>query len=189
MYGKIKIYGKNGGADLSVYQKNFNGEDVNILAMHGQVVTHAGVIKEDEISLPLLRNKGIDYLALGHVHKAVEGRLDGRGVYAYSGCPEGRGFDETGDKGFIELTVNGKNVSYKFIPFAKRKIYEIEVPCDSFENWFECRDFAINKVQNDVEISGLVKLVFVGKRNGFEIDKIGVEKLLQDACLKVQNDW
>ena len=46
------------------------------------------------------KEKNIDYLALGHVHEYRSGQLDGRGVWAYSGCPEGRGFDETGKNAF-----------------------------------------------------------------------------------------
>ena len=39
---------------------------------------------------------GLDYLALGHVHKRTEPLTLGRTVCAWPGCPEGRGFDELG---------------------------------------------------------------------------------------------
>ncbi len=95
-------------------------EEQNIVMLHGQV--------GEEISLVKLREKNIDYLALGHIHQFSEGKLDDRGKYAYSGCLEGRGFDETGEKGFILLDVSDK-LSYSFIPFSRRKIerYQIDV--------------------------------------------------------------
>ncbi len=90
----------------------------NIVMLHGQV--------GDEINLTKLREKNIDYLALGHVHEYVEGELDGRGRYAYSGCLEGRGFDETGVKGFVSLEVDDK-VKASFQPFSRRLIHKVEV--------------------------------------------------------------
>ena len=61
---------------------------------------------EDVINLNLLKNRGIDYLALGHLPYLSDrpARSDG-GSYCYPGCLEGRGFDECGEKGFVLLTV------------------------------------------------------------------------------------
>ena len=59
----------------------------NILMLHGQISTQPG---RELIPLPMLKNKHIDYLALGHIHSYQEGKLDDRGIYCYSGCPEGR---------------------------------------------------------------------------------------------------
>ncbi len=95
-----------------------NAEDRNIVMLHGQL--------GEEISLAKLRDKHIDYLALGHIHAFTEGELDGRGKYAYSGCLEGRGFDETGVKGFVLLEV-GDKVTARFQPFSKREIHLCKV--------------------------------------------------------------
>ncbi len=97
-------------------------EKVNIVMLHGQV--------GEEISLAKLSEKHIDYLALGHIHGYTEGRLDGRGRYAYSGCLEGRGFDETGEKGFILLELGG-SVKSTFYPFSKCEIAKITVDVSS----------------------------------------------------------
>ena len=84
-----------------------------------------------------LRNTGIDYLALGHVHGRKFQRLDHRGVYCYPGCLEGRGFDECGEHGFMVLDVDeiSHTVDAEFVPFAKRRLYSIDVDltsaCDS----------------------------------------------------------
>ena len=75
---------------------------INIVTLHGQVGSSSDV---DEINLSLLKNKGINYLALGHIHTYSEQPLDSEGIYCYSGCLEGRGFDECGPKGFVLLTV------------------------------------------------------------------------------------
>lgn len=45
-----------------------------------------------------VRGSGLNYLALGHIHKAGAFR-SGKTMCAWPGCPMGRGWDETGDKG------------------------------------------------------------------------------------------
>ena len=52
-----------------------------------------------------VRNSSLDYLALGHVHKAGTFR-SGETFCAWPGCPMGRGWDETGEKGvcIVELS-------------------------------------------------------------------------------------
>ena len=112
-------------AGVELTEKNFSHiydalslrmEDINIVMMHGQDSTQFG---PDLVCLPALKGKGIAYLALGHRHSYYTGRLDMDGVYCYSGCLEGRGFDECGEKGFVQLDIapNGK-ITQTFVPFA-----------------------------------------------------------------------
>lgn len=86
-----------------------------------------------------MRNRGIDYLALGHVHEYSSDRLDARGVYCYPGCLEGRGFDEAGEHGFVILDIDevtGKSDTY-FVPFARRNVYVAQVDVTGCANTFE----------------------------------------------------
>ena len=52
----------------------------------------------DPITEAELADSGMDYVALGHVHKASGLKKAGNTWYSWPGCPEGRGFDETGEK-------------------------------------------------------------------------------------------
>ena len=54
-----------------------------------------------------VRGSGLDYLALGHIHKAGAFRA-GSTLCAWPGCPMGRGWDETGDKGVCIITLDGE---------------------------------------------------------------------------------
>ena len=51
-----------------------------------------------------VKNSGLDYLALGHIHKAGAFR-SGDTLCAWPGCPMGRGWDETGAKGICTVTL------------------------------------------------------------------------------------
>ena len=97
---------------------------VNLVCLHGQAGTVSGV---DQVNLNRLKNKGIDYLALGHLHSYSLQNLDGKGVYCYSGCLEGRGFDECGEKGFVELSIEGGRVRPEFVPFCCRQLHRVPV--------------------------------------------------------------
>ena len=76
-------------------------------------------ITEDDIAA-----SGLSYLALGHVHTFSGIKKAGSTYYAYPGCPEGRGFDETGPKGVIIGSVGKTSADLSFVPLAKRQ-YEI----------------------------------------------------------------
>lgn len=97
---------------------------VNIVTLHGQVGVVSGV---DKVNISQLKNKGIDYLALGHIHTYTEQSLDGKGIYCYAGCLEGRGFDECGPKGFVLLTVDSGRIQHEFVPFSCRQLHRIPV--------------------------------------------------------------
>lgn len=102
---------------------NLKEESLNIVMLHGMISDTKGL---NLIKLKELKDKNIDYLALGHIHSYKEYRLDSRGSACYSGCLEGRGFDEIGPKGFIVLDVLDK-IKYEFVPFSFRTIHEIEI--------------------------------------------------------------
>ena len=69
---------------------------LNVLCIHGDVGVKDSAY--DPISEDELRASGMDYVALGHVHKASGLKKTGDTWYSWPGCPEGRGFDETGEK-------------------------------------------------------------------------------------------
>ena len=105
---------------------------VAIGILHGEV----GVKDSRYRPIPLqqIAQSGLDYLALGHVHACSGVQLAGKTAYAYPGCPEGRGFDELGDKGFLAGEVDKGSVKLRFVPFAKRR-YEIVTVFDNREDF------------------------------------------------------
>lgn len=129
--GKVVITGVelNSHNKASIYNTlSLDMEKFNIVMLHGQESAYCAKDKAEVISLNSLKNQGIDYLALGHVHAYKKARLDTRGEYCYPGCLEGRGFDECGEHGFVVLTVSrdGKQQKTEFVPFASRSLYTIE---------------------------------------------------------------
>ena len=64
---------------------------------------------------------GLAYLALGHVHQFGGLERAGDTFYAYPGCPEGRGFDELGEKGALLLEVEPGRVTGELVPLCRRQ--------------------------------------------------------------------
>ena len=94
---------------------------LHIACIHGCVGTgnDYGPITPGEIAA-----SGLDYLALGHVHQGSGLQREGGTWWAYPGCPEGRGFDETGEKGVLYVEAEPGRVTAQFVPLAKVR-YEI----------------------------------------------------------------
>ncbi len=73
-----------------------------------------------------VRDSGLHYLALGHIHKA--GRFTaGNTLCAWPGCPMGRGFDETGVKGAFVVTLSEGEPELRFFDLGQGRFEDIEV--------------------------------------------------------------
>ena len=70
---------------------------LHLLCVHGELGLTGNYAPIDFKSL---ERSGTAYAALGHIHTAGSGRA-GKTLWAYPGCPEGRGFDELGPKGAL----------------------------------------------------------------------------------------
>lgn len=136
-------------ADYASHSLSLDLKDFNIVMLHGQESEHESRDRTEVLPLNLLRNKGIDYLALGHVHAYKEERLDSRGVYCYAGCLEGRGFDECGEHGFVLLDIDLQQgaCSSRFVPFAYRNLYAVPVDISDCMNTGEIMGCVKNRLQ------------------------------------------
>ena len=72
-----------------------------------------------------VRKSGLDYLALGHIHKGGSFRA-GRTVCAWPGCPMGRGFDELEEKGALIVTLED-TVRTEFVLLDTPRFYRLSV--------------------------------------------------------------
>ena len=150
---------------------------INLVMLHGKISPTAGV---DKINPAKLAEKNIDYLALGHIHSYSENKLDDRGRYAFSGCLEGRGFDEIGEKGFVLLEIDGA-VKSTFIPFAQRTVHEIAVDVSGTQNGYGA--YQTVKAQVKFNPADLYRIELVGEI-AYEGETLAedVEDYLAEAC-------
>ena len=128
---RCRIYGAAfQSMDCPPLLENFQtqGEELyRIAVLHGDPLQRNSPY--NPITNAQVRGSGLHYLALGHVHKAGAFR-SGTTMCAWPGCPMGRGWDETGEKGVcivtLEDTVQVRAVSLDFPRF-----YDLEVETDA----------------------------------------------------------
>ncbi|MFV0527330.1 MAG: exonuclease SbcCD subunit D [Lachnospiraceae bacterium] len=158
-YDSVVITGRELSDDAA--ELLLDKQDLNIVVLHGAVKPQ-GQMTKDEISLAQLTHKGIDYLALGHYHAYQQEVLDKRGVYCYCGCLEGRGFDETGPKGFVLLQTKKNKVEAEFVPFASRTLHEVRADISGCSTGRSVEE-AIYAEIRDIPQRDLVRVILGGE--------------------------
>ena len=147
---------------------------VNIVVLHGVLTEHTDntdkIGEKDFSALP------IDYLALGHYHSYSEKNIGERCVAVYSGTPEGRGFDEAGDKGYSLISVNGDTLDHRFVTSMQRKIHIKEFVIDDSYDEISLED-KISEILSDVRRDDIARLVLKGSYKPGE--KLDSERILK----------
>ena len=100
------------------------GEETYKLAvMHGDAQQRNSPY--NPITTAQVRASGLNYLALGHIHKAGAFRA-GETLCVWPGCPMGRGWDETGEKGVCIVTL-GEDPQVQPVMLDTVHFYDMEV--------------------------------------------------------------
>lgn len=134
-------------------------EDCNILLLHGAL--YQGTPKgdslqvEEGIFLKNLEKLPLSYIALGHIHKGGEGKLNNGALWAYPGCLQGRGFDEEGERGFLYLKVEEekKEIHKEFIPVKQGEFRILEIELLEDEGTLAC----LKKIEEEMEKASISK--------------------------------
>ena len=122
-----------------------NKDRVNILVCHGDTTSPLstnGPITKNEIAA-----SGFDYIALGHIHKASGLLCENNVYYAYPGCIEGRGFDETGYKGALYGEIEKGKVILRTQIFSKRRYEIINIDIDGASSKTQALEVIRNKIR------------------------------------------
>lgn len=145
----------------------------HVMVLHGDVVSAGQSSVYHPITMRSISQSQLDYLALGHKHSASQPQQQGRTYFSYSGTPEGRGFDELGEKGVWHVTLTKEdteetNLHSTWIPCASR-IYDtvsIDITdCASHQEVLERIESASMCSDN------LYKILLTGTlKNGFLLD-------------------
>ena len=96
----------------------------SVFALHGEL--NPAEPRYNPILPSDIAFSGLDYLALGHIHLRTEPQKAGNTVFAYCGCPEGRGFDELGQKGVYLVDLDGP-VAVRFLPLRGMRYETLSV--------------------------------------------------------------
>ena len=134
----------------------------NIVILHGELADKSDVGgrigRSEAARLP------IDYIALGHYHSYSQERLSDRCTAVYCGTPEGRGFDETGEKGVVMLNVDPYEITHSFIKTCERSLHIIPVDVSPLSNQYLVEK-EIENATRGIPTGDIVRVVLTGERN------------------------
>lgn len=157
--GGVTVVGRSETAPDMFSHLSLNPGQLNVAVLHGEIRDRSdfgGVIGARDAA-----DRGLDYLALGHYHSYSETPIDRRAVAVYSGTPEGRGFDETGDKGYVLLDIENGQIHRKFVKFANRTLHIAEIDISEAINTYEISRLIERKISN-IPSCDLVRVRLVG---------------------------
>ena len=98
---KLRVYGRSFESVYMAGEERFSlappdDDYINLMVLHGDMRGDMGSAY-NSVTPRFIESSGMDYIALGHIHKRTEIQRLGKTFFAYSGCPEGMGFDELGE--------------------------------------------------------------------------------------------
>lgn len=153
------------------------GEGLHLMVLHGSTepTDRYGPVPAGDIAA-----SGLDYLALGHVHTASGLNRTGDTWWAYPGCPEGRGFDETGDKGVYCLNIDKGRTEAIFFPLCSRRYVEKTLDLAGRSAADALRDLL-----PDQESPDCWRIILTGERGEEEPDLKALEAMARPFCYSV----
>lgn len=196
-YGFNNFYCDNCGIENLKIE---NPEKINVLVIHG---TLNGAVLEDNnynpISEKTLKEKGFDYVALGHIHKSnhvvntqdadilnnnIKGKAENKKI-VYPGSTVSMGFDELGKHGMIVGKIEkNQEPELNFIKLDDKQFVEKEIDVTNILS----KEELIEKINEEPILEKeLAKIILIGKRH-FEIEPYGLYKVIQNKqIIKIKN--
>ena len=166
--------------------ENFTIDDknkINILVTHGSL--DSGNVEDREynpLSRNVLKQKGFDYIALGHIHKS---NFTPDENISYPGSTISLGFDELDEHGMIVGDICKDALKLNFVPLDNRKFILHELDASDINS----KEELIEQIEEtEFDKNEFVEIIIVGKRK-FEIDKYEILKLItNENVIKIKDN-
>lgn len=129
---------------------------LNLMCIHGELCT--GESRYNPITENEIAGSGMDYVALGHTHKASGLKKAGGVYYSWPGCTEGRGFDECGDKYVNIIELENGSCELRQTSIASRRYQILRLDLSETD--------ALTAVHNqlpDDTVADIYRIVFTGE--------------------------
>lgn len=159
-YGDITVAGRSELSEDMFATLRLDPKRKNVVVLHGALLDRSS---RDAVGIKDAADRGIDYLALGHYHSYSVRAIDERGIAVYCGSPEGRGFDEVGDKGAVVVDLSAGRPREAFVPLARRRLHIVKVDITEASGTLEIEDEIAAQLR-DIPGADMVRVELCGKR-------------------------
>lgn len=186
--------------DCRIYGAGFEAMDCGGLLegfqTEGEETFHIAVLHGDPmqkkspynpITQAQVAASGLDYLALGHVHKTGSFRA-GKTLCAWPGCPMGRGYDELEEKGLLVITLE-REAQAEFIPLDTPRFYDVEAEV------FTDPVATVSSVLGAVENADYYRITLTGEWDNLDLNAVAAQFAqfpnleLRDHTVPVTDLW
>ncbi len=159
--GSVNFIGKCDTDKEMFSSLRLNKDETNILVLHGELRDRSD--GRGAIGIKDAEELDVDYIALGHYHSYSKTEVNHRCNAVYSGTPEGRGFDEAGDCGYVLIDASEGKITHKFVKSAMRTLRICEIDVTDVESDLALI-FKIETMLKSVPREDLVRIKLVGTR-------------------------
>lgn len=135
----------------------------NVMVLHGEITTTKDSNDYNPITEEDIATSEMDYIALGHRHKFSGIKKIKNTYYSYSGCPQGRGFDELDDKGVVFVELKEKFLESEFIRTSIRNYYEKQINIDGCFGNNEVKNKIISEIPKEDRENNFYKIILMGE--------------------------
>ena len=194
---KARVYGRSFS---DVYTKGENRfsittepDFINIMCQHGELKSDLSS-NYNSITPEFIENSGMDYIALGHIHKRTQVQSKGNTFFAYSGCTQGLGFDELGVKGVLLGNVGKGVCDLEFYKTCVRTHECLNIDISDVSDSAQISEKILHEIKTKYQEgfeNNLYKIVLVGSvADGFCADTAEIaDRLMQSVYFaKVRDD-
>lgn len=181
-YGFTDFYCENSGIENIEIE---NKDKLNILVIHGALdSSDVEDRKYNPMKKNILKSKGFDYIALGHIHKLDYNSEENKKT-VYPGSTVSLGFDELGQHGMIVGNFEGENLSLEFVPLDEKEYKIINLDITDINS----KEELIEKIMElDISENEYIEIKLKGSRN-FEINTYELLKLiLNNKIIKIKDE-
>lgn len=161
--------------------KDIDSSKINLMVLHGDIASRESKNDYNPIYIEDIRKSNMDYIALGHVHKFSGVLKEGNSYYAYSGCPQGRGFDEDGEKGVLLGEVYRGGVNLEFIPSSERQYIVQKLDISDCNTYEDVKEKLIKLFNKENRLKNLFKVILTGRlKSHFSLDVRTLEEKIKN---------
>lgn len=140
-----------------------NEKHINIMALHGEISDRGKINEYNPITPYEIGESKMDYIALGHRHSFSGIKKEKNTHYSYCGNPEGRAFDEKGEKGVVLGKISKDNVDLRFTSICKRKYEEVSLNIEGALTYEDISNNIISSISKDSRHKDIYKVILLGE--------------------------
>lgn len=145
--------------------KNIKIEEdyINIMTIHGELSNSDEGNEYNPITKEDIGLSGLNYIAIGHRHNFSGIQKSNNTYYGYAGCPQGRGFDEVGDKGVILGDITKDTVNLEFVRTSKRNYYIKNIDITNTNSYEEIKNIILSEISEEERNLNFYKIILKGE--------------------------